>query len=125
MRLCADDVMARDKLKYYQDSYAEIMQKYELQRGIDGSEAIHISTQQYYRELVYKNENLKDNNEVLQEQNKEVYEKVRDLYDRKDEVREKFIAINKHIKQKDKELANIETKLQKVHQNYEPYKAQE
>ena len=124
-RLCADDVMARDKLKYYQDSYAEAMNKYGLLRGIDGSEARHISTQQYYRELVDKNENLKENNKVLQEQNKEVCEKVRDMYDRKDEAREKFLTIDKYIKQKDNELVNIETKLQKAHQNYEPYKAQE
>lgn len=56
-RLCADDVMARDKLKAYQTTYAEAMAKYGLKRGIDGSEAKHISTQQYYREVfVRKNE---------------------------------------------------------------------
>lgn len=56
-RLCADDVMARDKLKAYQTAYAEAMAKYGLRRGIDGSEAKHISTQQYYREVfVRKNE---------------------------------------------------------------------
>ena len=32
-RLCADDVMARDKLKAYQTTYAEAMTKYGLQRG--------------------------------------------------------------------------------------------
>lgn len=56
-RLCADDVMARPKLKKYQTTYAEAMAKYGLQRGIEGSEAKHISTQQYYREVfVRKNE---------------------------------------------------------------------
>jgi hypothetical protein len=54
-RLCADDVMARNKLKEYQDTYAETMNKYGLQRGVDGSEARHISTQQYYRDLHLKN----------------------------------------------------------------------
>jgi hypothetical protein len=58
-RLCADDIMARDKLKGYQDSYAEVMSKYGLQRGIEGSEAKHISTQQYYRDLHLQNESLK------------------------------------------------------------------
>ena len=38
-RLCADDVMARDKLKAYQTTYAEAMAKYGLQRGVEGSEA--------------------------------------------------------------------------------------
>ena len=50
-RLCADDVMARDKLKNYQTTYAEAMAKYGQRRGVEGSEAKHISTQQYYREV--------------------------------------------------------------------------
>ena len=124
-RLCADDVMARDKMKHYQDTYAEVMNKYGLQRGIEGSKARHITTQQYYRELVDKNADLKEDNESLQEQNKEVYEKVRDMYDRKDEAREKFLEMDKHIRNKDKELANIEAKLTAARHDYEPYKAQD
>jgi len=50
-RLCADDIMTRGKLKSYQDGYAKAMSHHGLQRGIDGSEARHISTQQYYRDL--------------------------------------------------------------------------
>ena len=49
VRLCADDIMTRLKLKSYQDTYAVAMAKYGLQRGIDGSKARHKSTQQYYR----------------------------------------------------------------------------
>ena len=71
-RLCADDVMARDKLKAYQTTYAEAMAEYGLKRGVEGSEAKHISTQQYYREVfVRKNEmaeqieNLKGQQETL------------------------------------------------------------
>jgi len=124
-RLCADDVTARDKLKLYQDTYAEAMNRYGLQRGKDGSEAKHITTQQYYRELVDKNAKLKEDNESLQEQNEEVYAKVRDMYDRKDEAREKFLEIDEHIKIKDKELAAIENKLTTAKQDYEPYKAQD
>ncbi|MDO5664701.1 MAG: MobV family relaxase [Bacteroidia bacterium] len=60
-RLSADDVMTRIKLKEYQDTYAEAMAKFGLQRGIDGSEARHVSTSQYYRELFAKNEDLKEN----------------------------------------------------------------
>ena len=51
-RLCADDVMSRAKLKNYQNTYAAAMQKYGLQRGVDGSEAQHISTHEYYRSLM-------------------------------------------------------------------------
>ena len=50
VRLCADDIMTRLKLKTYQDTYAIAMAKYGLQRGIDGSTARHKSTQQYYRD---------------------------------------------------------------------------
>lgn len=58
-RLCADDIMARNKLKHYQNTYAIAMQKYGLRRGIEGSEAKHISTSEYYRDLHNKNELLK------------------------------------------------------------------
>ena len=57
-RLCADDVMARNQLKNYQDSYAQLMNKYGLQRGIDGSEAKHISISEYYKSLIGATENL-------------------------------------------------------------------
>ncbi|KAA6314821.1 hypothetical protein EZS27_034625 [termite gut metagenome] len=117
--------MARDKLKYYQDSYAETMNKYGLQRGIEGSEARHISTQQFYRDLYVEKEYLKEEVEDLTEQKQEVYGKVRDMYDRKDEAQEKFLAMDEYIRQKNKELTTIETKLVKAKQDYEPYKAQE
>lgn len=41
-----------NKLKQYQDTYAQTMNKYGLQRGVDGSLARHVSTSQYYKELV-------------------------------------------------------------------------
>ena len=75
-RLCADDIMAREKLKNYQGSYAEAMTKYGLRRGIEGSEARHISTQQYYRELHLQNENLKENIENLQEEKTEARQEL-------------------------------------------------
>ncbi|MDR1116401.1 MAG: plasmid recombination protein [Tannerella sp.] len=75
-RLCADDVMARDKLKCYQDSYALAMAKYGLQRGIEGSEARHVTTPQYYRELYLQNKNLKEGIEILQEQETEARQEL-------------------------------------------------
>ena len=70
-RLCADDIMSREKFKHFQTTYAEAMSKYGLVRGRDGSEARHISTQQYYRDLFDKSDKLKEDNEVLQEQKEE------------------------------------------------------
>lgn len=68
-RLSADDVMARTKLKEYQNTYAKAMSKHGLQRGIEGSVARHISTSQYYRELYTQKEDLKEDiGELLQKQ---------------------------------------------------------
>ncbi len=58
-RLCADDVMSRVKLKEYQDTYAAAMAKYGLQRGVEGSEARHVDTQQFYREMKVMTDTLK------------------------------------------------------------------
>ena len=65
VRLCADDVMARHRLKHYQDTYAQAMNKYGLQRGVDGSLAKHISTMQYYKQLVEQQDSLQENIENL------------------------------------------------------------
>ena len=67
-RLCADDVMSRVKLKEYQNSYAEVMNCYGLQRGIDGSKARHVSTSQYYRDLVEATKSIKSDVVELKEQ---------------------------------------------------------
>ena len=38
VRLCADDLLTRERLAAYHDSYAAAMSKYGLQRGVRGSE---------------------------------------------------------------------------------------
>jgi uncharacterized protein (DUF3084 family) len=96
-----------------------------LQRGIEGSQAKHINTQQYYRELYVKNENLKEEIEDLQGQKEATREEVRHVYDMKDEARDKFLAMDEYVRRKNNELTSIEAKLQKAKQDYEPYKAQE
>lgn len=68
VRLCADDVMSRVRLKEYQNTYAEQMAKYGLQRGIEGSEAKHLSTSQYYRELLNQTESIQENISALLEE---------------------------------------------------------
>ena len=65
-RLCADDIMTRGRLKSYQDGYAKAMSHHGLQRGIDGSEARHISTQQYYRDLKKQSHELQEDITQLQ-----------------------------------------------------------
>lgn len=76
-RLCADDVMTRAKLKSYQDTYAQVMSRYGLQRGIDGSEAKHITTRQYYRDLVQQTEQLRTDIGQLQDRKETVQEELK------------------------------------------------
>jgi len=163
-RLCADDVMTKDKLIHYQDSYAQAMAKYGLERGIRGSEARHITTSEFYRNQKVESNNLQENiglllaiedakrlsieelrlREIeaerlksqkeaelkehikyLEDEKQDVYEKVRDMYDRKDEAREKFLNLHEHTQQKEQEATAIETRLEELKRDYEPYKAQE
>ena len=76
-RLCANEIMTRTKLKSYQDTYAQAMSGYGLQRGIDGSEAKHISTRQYYRDLMQQTEQLRTDIGQLQDRKETAQEELR------------------------------------------------
>jgi hypothetical protein len=121
-RLCADDVMTREKLKQYQNSYAEAMLKYGLQRDIEGSEARHISTQQYYRELYAQNKNLIAENAVLQKQKTDKQKEINKLKSQanterlKESIGDLFTGSKtKRLEQENADLKtqvqNLETKL--------------
>ena len=75
-RLCADDVMARNKLKHYQNTYATAMAKYGLRRGIEGSEAKHISTTEYYRDLHIQNQQLEQEKNIKQSELKSIEKNI-------------------------------------------------
>lgn len=79
VRLCADDVMARHRLKHYQDTYAQAMNKYGLQRGVDGSLAKHISTMQYYKQLVEQQDSLQENIENMLGLEEEAMKKLKQV----------------------------------------------
>ena len=70
-RLCADDVLNRDKLTGYHDDYAKVMDKYSLQRGVRGSEARHVTTAQYYRDLKRQTGELETDVQQLRTEKKE------------------------------------------------------
>ena len=78
-RLCADDVMARNQLKNYQDSYAQLMNKYGLQRGIDGSEAKHISISEYYKSLIGATENLQSELQTLESSKEQLQSELKEV----------------------------------------------
>ena len=77
VRLCADDIMTRLKLKSYQDSYAVAMAKYGLQRGIEGSKVRHKSTTQYYRDTQRLADSLKAEVVDLQQQKETAQEELK------------------------------------------------
>ena len=110
-RLCADDVMARDKLKAYQTTYAETMAKYGLQRGIEGSEAKHISTQQYYREVFVRKNEMAEQIENLKEQQKTLTVDIAALQAQQRAVQTDCNAIDEQRRKKKEELAKAETEL--------------
>ncbi len=56
-RLSADDVMDRARLSTYQNTYAEAMREFGLQRGVIGSTAKHQSNGEYYRQQMLRYEN--------------------------------------------------------------------
>ncbi len=110
-RLCADDVMARDKLKAYQTTYAEAMAKYGLQRGIDGSEAKHISTQQYYREVFVRKNEIAEQVENLKEQRQTLTVDIAALQAQREAAQTDCSAIDEQRRKKNEELAKAETEL--------------
>lgn len=56
-RLSADDVMGRGRLSTYQNTYAEAMREFGLQRGVVGSTAKHQSNGEFYRQQMLQYEN--------------------------------------------------------------------
>lgn len=94
VRLCADDVMARHRLKHYQDTYAQAMNKYGLQRGVDGSLARHISTMQYYKQLVEQQDSLQENIENLLGLEEEAMKKLKQVKGEIDVQKMKGAAVN-------------------------------
>ena len=96
VRLCADDLLTRERLVAYHDSYAEAMAKYGLQRGVRGSEARHTTTAQYYRDLKRQTGELEANVQQLQTEQRQAERQL-------DEVR-------KEIKSEKLEAAKTEVK---------------
>ena len=110
-RLCADDGMARDKLKAYQTTYAEAMTKYGLQRGIDGSEAKHISTQQYYREVFVRKNEIVEQIKHLKGQQETLTVDIAALQAQREAAQTDYNAIDEQRRKKQEELAKAEMEL--------------
>ena len=120
-RLCADDIMERGKMSGYQDTYAEAMAKYGLERGIRGSEARHIGQHEYYRDCMVKKKGLEEDignlsieKRKLDKEKKSLESKVESLECRATalDTRKKMLTqVNEEIRQQNNELYSENTRL--------------
>ena len=114
VRLCADDVMTRDNLERFQDTYAEAMEKYGLQRGIRGSEARHITNIEYYRNITANKQTLEGEIEDLQETKEVRQQEVAELEQQEQQARTRTEQATTEKQQAETELAGKQSELRQV-----------
>ena len=90
--------MKRIRQAAYQTTYAEAMAKYGLQRGIEGSEAKHISTQQYYREVFVRKNEIAKQVENLKEQRQTLTVDIAALQAQREAARSELTQTRREIK---------------------------
>ena len=71
-RLSADSIMTRENLTHFQDTYAEAMERFGLERGIRGSEARHVDQHEYYRKCQIEKNGLEQDVAKLSTQKKKL-----------------------------------------------------
>ena len=113
-RLCADDVILRVRLKQCQDSYASAMSQYGLERGIDGSEARHITTQEFYRQAIAQQQDLQENIDALLRLEEQKRKAVEQLKQQERQVRTEYEQTASLQAQKSAELNRTEAELKSV-----------
>lgn len=113
-RLCADDVMARPKLKAYQTSYADAMAKYGLKRGVEGSEAKHITGSQFYREVFVRKNEIARLVENLKEQQQTLSVDVAALKAQQADAQADYHTIDEQRRKKRQELEQVKHELAKT-----------
>lgn len=78
-RLSANDIMTRENLIRFQDTYAEAMERFGLERGIRGSEARHVDQHEYYRQCQIKKKDLEQDVAGLSAEKKQLDTENRSL----------------------------------------------
>jgi len=109
--------MAKQKLIEYQDSFAETMVKYGLDRGLKGSEARHITLTEFYREQMVECENLQENigSFLAMEDAKQL--NIEQLKRQEEEAKQKSTQAEEIKRQKESELKKTEENLNQVKGN--------
>lgn len=85
-RLSANDIMTRENLIRFQDTYAEAMELFGLERGIRGSEARHVDQHEYYRQCQIKKKDLEQDVATLATEKEQLDTETQSLEKRKTEL---------------------------------------
>lgn len=85
-RLSANDIMTRENLTRFQDTYAEAMERFGLERGIRGSEARHVDQHEYYRQCQIKKKDLEQDVATLATEKEQLDTETQSLEKRKTEL---------------------------------------
>lgn len=127
-RLCADEVMARGKLRQYQDTYATTMATFGLNRGVIASGARHQTQQQYNRrqslELQADIERLTSEIVKLEAQKEKVEKGAKDG---KNRILSwlgtgELPKLEKEITDKDRQIAELKQRLTEIQKLYDNLK---
>ena len=78
--------MTRENLTLFQDTYAEAMERFGLERGIRGSEARHVDQHEYYRQCQIKKKDLEQDVAGLSAEKKQLDTETQSLEKRKKEL---------------------------------------
>lgn len=85
-RLSANDIMTRENLVRFQDTYAEAMERFGLERGIRGSEARHVDQHEYYRQCQIRKKDLEQDVAGLSAEKEKLDTETQSLEKRKKEL---------------------------------------
>ncbi len=85
-RLSANDIMTRENLTRFQDTYAEAMARFGLERGIRGSDARHVDQHEYYRQCQIKKKDLEQDVATLSTEKRQLDTETQSLEKRKKEL---------------------------------------
>lgn len=120
-RLSANDIMTRDNLTRFQDTYAEAMERFGLERGIRGSEARHVDQHEYYRQCQREKAGLEKNVAELSTEKKKLDKEKKSLESKVghlecqtialDAQRKQMRVVNEEIRQANSELYSEHTRL--------------
>ena len=114
VRLCADDILTKTKMVEYQDTYAQAMAKYGLERGIRGSEAKHMTTAEYYKDIFEQTQTMKEEIGLLQEQKGEGEQAVRLLQEKEQQKISRLTTLQQQASRKATELEEKEKQLRQI-----------